>query len=187
MPRLFFALRTSDEQRGELGRAQEIIAQQLVRLGAHYRLENLQNSHCTLRFLGNVDAERVKPLIDNAEREMGAANVQPFELSLTTCGTFSNRGKARVIWAGLSEVPQLTALRTAIDKAVNASGIAQENDNAFHPHLTLIRLREPFLLPDTYTFPTIDPLPNNVTEIELVESKTLPIGAVHQVIARFGL
>lgn len=187
MPRLFFAIRTSDAQRGELRQAQKQIVTQLDTLGAHYRLENLNNSHCTLRFLGSIEEVYVETLIQNARREIEATKTNPFQLSLTTCGTFSHRGKTRVIWAGLTTAPELLRLRNAIDRAIAQSDIVLESKEDFHPHLTLARLKMPFRMPSEFAFPALSPKPATVSEIELIDSKTLATGAVHEVRAIFAL
>ena len=187
MPRLFFAIRTSEEQRTELLRVQRELLGELNDLGANYKLENIDNSHCTLRFLGNVESSAVKQLIESTQREIDNAAATPFELTLDQCDTFSNRGKAKVIWCGLSNAPELVTLRKIIDRALAETNIETEPTDEFHPHLTLIRFREPFRLPADFQLPDVASVASKIAEVELVESKTLPTGALHQVIARFGL
>jgi RNA 2',3'-cyclic 3'-phosphodiesterase len=187
MPRLFFGIRTSEEQRNELRSIQKELELELAEVGANFKLENMQNSHCTLRFLGDVDDSDVKQLIGYARQKIAKAEIKPFELTLDKCGAFASRGKARVIWAGLVTAPELLTLRNAIDGALNECGIVVDSDQEFHPHLTLVRFKEPFRLPAEFKLPEVMPVSSHVTEIELVESRTLLTGALHQLIARFEL
>ncbi|SRR5579883_2131557 len=187
MPRLFFAVRTPENLRIQLRRVQDELAKKLDELGARFKIENLNNSHCTLRFLGNVKETMVSQIIQATKTEVERMQVGPFRESLTTIGAFTHRGQTRVLWVGLSPIEILQRLREAVDAAVGSFGIPIEREDQFHPHLTLIRFREPFRLPHSFAFPEVETETAVVSEIELVESKTLPQGAVHSVRAYFQL
>src|SRR5262249_42652730 len=49
---------------------------------------------------------------------------------------------ARVLWAGVMPPEKLIALAEQIERAVQRTGIAQE-DRAFSPHVTLARMKTP--------------------------------------------
>ena len=93
--------------------------------------------HVTLRFLGELDADRCAAL-DSA---LGAIRVAPFLLPLAGVGAFPPRGHPTVLWAGLGRGhPLLFQLRQRLDDSLLALGLNLDL-RTFHPHVTLARLR----------------------------------------------
>ena len=93
--------------------------------------------HLTLRFLGDVDTERVNPIEAALER----VRVEPFLLSLSSVGAFPPREAARIIWVGVGHGhPRLNQLRQQIDDALLATGLPVDV-RRFHPHVTLGRVK----------------------------------------------
>src|SRR2546421_199931 len=131
MLRLFFAVQTPSTILDELRRVQNELSKKLEALNPapNFKRENLANSHCTIRFLGDVEEAKVDPLVENVAREIGQAKPSPFEAHLSSCGSFAHRGKTRVIWAGLEPANIFQELRTAVDRGLQATGIAIEDDN----------------------------------------------------------
>ena len=88
--------------------------------------------HLTLAFLGEVPEERV-----DAVREAAVeARAAPFELVLDGVGSFR---KARVAWAGSSELPgELVRLQAELERGLRARGFALD-ERAFAAHVTLAR------------------------------------------------
>jgi 2'-5' RNA ligase len=94
--------------------------------------------HLTLKFLGNVATARLPAL---TERLAAALRHHPaFELSVAGVGAFPNVARPRVLWAGC-KAPSLPAIGAAVDRACVDGGFAAE-ERAFHPHVTLGRVRE---------------------------------------------
>jgi 2'-5' RNA ligase len=104
-----------------------------------------QNIHLTLRFLGDVEENRlnaIRGVIDNVSSEHGTLH-----FDLDEIGAFPNSGKARVIWVGLSgDLLGLNALQRDISDAMETCGFEPE-PRPFRPHLTLGRARDPIVLP----------------------------------------
>ncbi len=97
------------------------------------------NFHLTLRFLGDVEQNRVDELA--SQLEMACRGTQPFELSCQGLGCFPNLRRARVIWAGLQEDGEgLAQLQNRVDAAC-ASFLQQEGKSNFSGHITLGRIR----------------------------------------------
>ena len=99
------------------------------------------NLHLTLKFLGNVPLEKIEELSHAVAA--AASRFQPFALSVAGCGKFPTRGKPNVLWIGLDD-PSRTLSQLHHDLEDNCAnvGFAREA-RAFHPHLTIARLRKP--------------------------------------------
>lgn len=95
--------------------------------------------HLTLRFLGEIEEDRVPEIVEALGELEGSGR---FELSLNRIGCFGGR-RPRVIWVGVAPgqgLDRLSALRGELDLALGAAGIGNEQE-AFRPHLTLGRVR----------------------------------------------
>ena len=101
---------------------------------------NPYSIHLTLKFLGNVDADRTSQITEaTAEAVQG---VSPFNLEIKELGVFPNPRRVQVIWVGVSgEVDKLLQLQKVIESSLAGLGFAPES-RAFTPHLTLARVRD---------------------------------------------
>ncbi len=98
--------------------------------------------HFTIRFLGEIEEERVSAARTATATAAAAVSV-PFRLALEGLGSFPPRGPARVLWAGCGEgAGALTALARAVEEAFALEGFPRE-DRPFSPHLTLGRVKDP--------------------------------------------
>jgi 2'-5' RNA ligase len=99
--------------------------------------------HVTLRFLGELDRERVDAIASALTRE-------PFTGRITAtfgfAGIFPPKGRARVVWIGFAEGQD--ALRR-LHGAVHArlQGLVEPDDDLFIPHITLARVKHADRLP----------------------------------------
>jgi len=104
--------------------------------------------HLTLKFLGEIEADRVdaaKAATARAARpaEGGPSGAGPFRLALEGLGAFPPHGPARVLWAGCAEGSgALSLLASAVEAAFVAEGFPPE-ERPFSPHLTLARVKDP--------------------------------------------
>jgi 2'-5' RNA ligase len=95
--------------------------------------------HLTLRFLGEVGAER-DALARNAWNKAATCS-EPFVIRLGGIGRFPRGGRARVLWVGIEELgggTRLDELAARVETAARESGFEPEK-RAFRPHLTLAR------------------------------------------------
>lgn len=121
--------------------------------------------HLTLKFLGNVPVTSI-PALSDAVAE-AAHTIDPFELVVSGCGTFPPHGRPKVLWIGCAGIPPassslpdseirdpqfeinhvaplllpLSSLHTALEDHCAAANFERE-PRAYHPHLTIARLRE---------------------------------------------
>jgi RNA 2',3'-cyclic 3'-phosphodiesterase len=132
------------------------------------------NLHLTLRFLGDVDVDRL-PGIGEAIRGVGR-RCHPIKCALGPIGAFPKLTHARVLWVGLSgDLSGLNELHRAVETGVSGVGFAPER-RPFKPHLTLARARrEPVSLSDS-----TEPGPEAsfcLTHLSLYQSDLCPGGA----------
>ena len=96
--------------------------------------------HLTLKFLGNVDADRISQI--TAALAEAAQGVSPFHLEVKDLGVFPNLRRVQIAWVGLSgDLDKLLQLQQRIESNLSRLGFAPE-PRAFTPHLTLARVRD---------------------------------------------
>jgi 2'-5' RNA ligase len=144
--------------------------------------------HLTLAFLGEQNEAVVETLVDR----IGAA-VAPlprFFATLHGCGFFPNARRARVGWVGIAPEGPFVALAGATRDAIRDT-VAALDEKPFRPHLTLVRMREPWPAPVVSRFESV--LGGYVSETFSVDTVTLyrsdlrPKGAVHTPLHKFTL
>ncbi|MBM4274372.1 MAG: RNA 2',3'-cyclic phosphodiesterase [Deltaproteobacteria bacterium] len=118
-----------------------LLLQELKKSGADVKWVPPGNVHLTLKFFGNVPDADVEALAQAAQ-EVAAAQA-PFQLKVTGAGAFPNLNAPRVVWLGLEgEMAALGQLFRRLEKVFEKLGFPPE-DRAFHPHLTLGRVKSP--------------------------------------------
>ena len=128
--RLFVALLPTDATRSALAKLED------KRPG--FRWVPPEQAHLTMRFLG----ELADPDVAKAESALATVRVEPFWVEVGQVGRFPPRGRAGVVWAGLSQHhPRLHQLRQQIDDGLLAAGVPIEL-SPFVPHLTVARVRD---------------------------------------------
>ena len=176
--RLFIAISLPDPVRDQLSN----LAERIHGL-AWTRPEQL---HVTLRFLGDVAAEQIDPLITR----LASVHVEPFLLPLEGLGTFPPNRPPRVVWIGVGTGhPRLFQLRQRIDDAVLAAHVDLDV-RTFHPHVTLARCSEsvsPALGHWLHKHRDFAASPVRVDAFDLYSSVLRPTGAVHTLKRRFAL
>jgi RNA 2',3'-cyclic 3'-phosphodiesterase len=104
--------------------------------------ERPEKLHLTLKFLGEIEAERVEALTRAANRAAAGAGGK-FELTLREAGVFPPRGNARVLWLGLhDDTNRLAGLQSRLEAECERENFPRE-PRAFRPHITIARIRTP--------------------------------------------
>lgn len=169
--RLFVALEIPEDWRAAAHMATEVIAQStLIRL----RRVDPALMHLTLRFLGEVEAERVGDLCEALARR-----VPPVELTLElgSPNTFGRLDRTNAVWLGVGgDVIGLRALARRVERAVRDAGLPPD-DRTLQPHLTLARLGAATTTEERRTvaetaamLPPLPAVPFHVREVVLVQS-----------------
>jgi 2'-5' RNA ligase len=171
--RLFVALKVPPDVRENFG---EFLA--LLRaLSSQPRWVQAENLHVTLKFIGEVQAER----LGDIRAALSAVN---FGLLITLefrgLGFFPNEKRPRVFWAGIEASANLARLAIDVDRALEKLGFPPEK-RPFSPHLTLARFDSP-RLPDKLLAAMRENAKREfgfvaAKEFHLIESKLKPGGA----------
>ena len=96
-------------------------------------------THLTLRFFADLPDDRVT----HVHEAMTAATARsaPFELSLGRLGMFPDEGRPTVLWLGCAAGEQkMCQFEAMLSKELASRGWPAE-ERAFHPHLTLGRVK----------------------------------------------
>ena len=100
-----------------------------------------ENLHLTLKFLGDIPVTNIEKL--SAAASTASSKVAPFEIVVEGCGSFPPSGQPRVLWIGIDDPSgQLSELNRALEDECANAAFARES-RAFHPHLTIARMRQP--------------------------------------------
>jgi 2'-5' RNA ligase len=182
--RTFFAV--------EIGAAARRVAHDVaLRLAAEpggdaVRWTRAEAYHVTLRFLGPTRREQLPDLVAGVRG--AAANAAPFALRLGALNGFPTPRRARVVVVDVEPAAPIAALAAAVEGAVVAAGFAPE-ERAFHPHLTLGRVRErhrrgPLL---DATLGPREPAPFDVASVVFFQSAPGPGGSRYSPLERISL
>jgi len=153
------------------------------------------NLHLTLKFLGNVRVTEIPKLSGAIARAVSGS--RPFELTIAGCGVFPPKGRPNVLWIGVSSsrdsTPDtrhpLSLLKSAIDDECSKAGFPREQ-RAFHPHLTIARLRkrgDERRLAQIHLSIDFPPHRFSVSDVVLFKSELLSGGSKHTPISRHAL
>jgi 2'-5' RNA ligase len=116
--------------------------------------------------------------------------MQPFELVVSGSGAFPPRGRPSVLWIGIEDpAGQLAILHRAIESECAALGFAKEA-RAYHPHLTVARLRQPQQsrpLASAHQNLSFSKRPFTISEVVLFRSELLKQGSRHTALSRHKL
>ena len=180
--RLFVAVELPPEARLALRQVMERLKASLV---GPFRWVSADGVHLTLKFLGNVPAQRAGEL--GAALEQAVGDRKAFELRLSELGVFPGRRAPRVVWVSLAgEVEALKPLQQAIEDRLGKLGFPAET-RGFTPHLTLARVNGR-LKPDELARlhealdQTVGPAGGTfrASAVALIQSTLTPSGAVYQ-------
>jgi 2'-5' RNA ligase len=118
------------------------IQAELTASGIHLRWVKPENSHLTLKFLGDIEPSIVPSIVDQMDRIAGS--ISSFAIHPKGLGVFPNFRRVRVVWTGLNgDVATLQKLQRAVDKAMAFLGFDADKKE-FRPHLTLGRSKAGF-------------------------------------------
>lgn len=144
----------------------------------------IENFHLTLRFLGEIPAEKIAGLKDVLA--MTLKNIQPFELFTSKIILFPPTTHPHIVAHTFSINQELANLVQIIEKAVNQCGFDPEQ-RPFLPHLTLGRFHGHYEL-DLNDVPVRElPKQFTVKEVILFQSELKEAGSVYTALQRFKL
>ncbi len=185
--RLFIGARLSVAAQNALAAATETLARRARDTGVDVKWVAPVNYHVTLKFLGwtrEAAVAAVRDALDQATR-----GVSRLTYRTTRLGAFPSLGKATVLWAGVDDAggQALTQLATTIEAAMERLGFPRER-RAFHPHVTIARLRESRPL-EGLVLPMAEQMfgDTRLDAVTLFESETKSSGSVYTELAKIAL
>ena len=117
-------------------------------------------------------------------------SVKKFDARLKGCGFFPNPRHARVGWAGVEPPQSFIAIANTVRGAIRECGL-EFDQNEFRPHLTVMRIRDPWPPACIETFHgalrNYESAPFPIDQITLFSSQLNPRGAVHTALREFRL
>lgn len=138
--RLFVAVPVSEPAREQILR----LLSQLRGASWPVRWVHDEGLHMTLKFFGEVGAERLDVIAEALRFAAGGAGTLPLQLG--DLGAFPTRSRPRVLWVGVNAPAALELLQDRIERGCEAIGFPPEGA-PFQPHITLGRVREGQRLP----------------------------------------
>ncbi|MCJ7645372.1 RNA 2',3'-cyclic phosphodiesterase, partial [bacterium] len=118
--RTFIAVAISSEVREKIAKIQA----EFRRGGPDVKWVEPENLHFTLKFLGEVDEDKLLGVIEKTR--LGVAGVSSFRVHLSGLGSFPNLKSPRVVWVGVSEGKQeLKNLSERIEENLSYLGFAK--------------------------------------------------------------
>ena len=148
------------------------------------RWQDAGQLHLTLRFFGEVEADRAEDL----DAVLAQVRCRPFALALLGVGHFEKKGRAHTLWAGVAPSEALGVLQRKVETAARRAGLPPE-PRKFAPHVTLARLNAasgtslPFLARNA----GLAGDPWLVEAFDLMESTLTPSGAEYETVRRYRL
>ena len=98
-----------------------------------------QNVHVTLKFLGNVEEERLPAIFSACEK--AAEGFSPIDLEVRAVGCFPTLARPRVVWLGLEKGKEaVRELQRSVERELELIGFPKE-EREFTAHLTIGRVK----------------------------------------------
>lgn len=129
MVRVFIALTFEEGVIQECARIQEILGSWKF----HGKMTELENLHLTLKFLGEIDEQKLKEVRESLKN----IKEKSFECKLDHAGIFSVHGKPKIVWLKLNG-RGIFDLQKKIDEALESCFKKEER---FMSHLTIARTK----------------------------------------------
>lgn len=149
-----------------------------------------EQTHVTVKFLGEVSEERLDALVEALSGAVDDADVAPFTARFGGYGVFPSIDYVSVVWLGVREGgDELARLHEAVEARTTDLGFDPET-HEFTPHVTLARMndarsKEAVREAVTERDPEVGSL--RVEELRLTESTLTSDGPEYETVERFPL
>lgn len=180
--RAFIALPLSAETQGFSAGMREPLQDQFPE--TRMRWVRPENLHLTLRFLGQLELERIPILAQQLKAEL--SNAARFSFRLTPPFVFPSASRPRVIALGLEPPEPLERLAQAVERAVCAAGLPAET-RPFRPHITLARFPRKMRLTNLAQELEVGERVEEASAVVLFRSVLEPTGLVYSVLDKFAI
>lgn len=145
------------------------------------KLSFTKTFHITLKFLGEVQPDKVENIISNLKK----IKFQSFSVHLDSIGAFPAENYIRVVWIGIKPEDKIMELQKNIDDSLN--GLFKKEKN-FKAHITLSRVK---YIEDKKSFVEqmkrikVENKKIEVNDFRLIKSILSPKGVIYENLAMF--
>jgi 2'-5' RNA ligase len=154
------------------------------------RLVDPSQVHVTLKFLGEVDEDRLDAIDAALHKSVAAADVSPFDAHVGGYGAFPSLDYISVIWVGVREGGmEMRRLHEAIEERMVELGF-DPSAHEFTPHATIARMdtaEGKAHVQDVLRNRDPDIGSNHISEIHLTESTLTPDGPEYETVSAIEL
>ena len=186
--RVFIAIDIDEEIRAALGDLQQQLQSKADIKKGDVKWVNPENIHLTLKFLGEIEGEKVVEVCSIVKEVAGRH--KSFELDIQTVGCFGGRS-ARVLWVGAGEgKDNLLGLQKDLEQQLALAGWPEEK-REFSGHLTLCRVRNPragvklTAISDDYRNFKLGII--SADSVSIYQSQLTPTGPIYTVLGNYKL
>ena len=103
------------------------------------KLVERENIHLTLKFLGDVDENKINDIIEILDTITGNEKNRNFKINLCGVGVFPDENYIKILWAGVFDgSEEILNLQRQIDTQLES--LKFKKDKRFHPHFTIARV-----------------------------------------------
>jgi len=183
--RSFIAIELPRETRDCLER----VTNRLKASAVDVRWVRTNDIHLTLKFLGDVEEQRIPEIAGCIERCL--EGISPFSITVRDLGAFPGDHNPQVIWiAAADESDRLSIVQGSLEDGLSRIGFKKEN-RPYFPHLTLGRLKSPrgkeTVRRGLAEFKNTDCGSYTAGAVSLIKSELKPSGAVYTLLQSFSL
>lgn len=181
--RVFLAVEIDEKLLDKISKVQK----ELMKCEAPVKYVETENLHCTLKFFGEIDDDKLDEIIRSIEDKI--KNHRPFKVNIRKIGVFPNEKYIRVLWLGLEDAQPFSDLQKDMDEEFVKMGFKKER--SYTPHLTLGRVRgaknKAQLLSALKDIGDVEIGEMDINRIVLKKSKLTPAGPIYTTIREFDL
>ena len=146
-----------------------------------------ENLHLTLKFFGEISADKNKEIIRIVQEKL--KKIKPFPLHIRGMGVFPNLGYIRVVWLGIEEPNNFSVIQKDLDQDFINMGFKKERN--YTAHLTIGRVKgahnKEALVAKIKELEEIDIGEMNVDRVVLKKSELTPAGPIYTILHEFWL
>lgn len=147
---------------------------------ADVKLVEPQNIHITLKFLGDVQEDKIND-IEQIMKD-SVKEIEPFTIKLSETGVFPNQNYIRVVWIGIKDAEAIETIVRSIDERLSQLGFKKEK-RGFSAHLTIGRVKtaknKQLLLKAIENYKDFEFSTQDVNSIKLKKSDLTPKGPIY--------
>lgn len=181
--RIFLAVEIDEKLLDKISKVQR----EFMKCEAPVKYVETENLHCTLKFFGDIDDNKLNDIIEVIEKKI--KNHEPFKVNIKKTGVFPNERYIRVLWLGIEDVEPFSNLQKDLDEDFVKMGFKKER--SYTPHLTIGRVKgagnKEELLSTLKDMGEVEIGEMDISKIVLKKSELTPAGPIYTTIKEFNL